>query len=160
MMSSSGDASPSPPPRNQIHLKTSLGVSSSTASPSGSQQTSSSAASGSDHHHSNDRITLVVDNTRFIVDPVLFTAHPDTMLGRMFGGNCSGGASLITRPNERGEFEVADGVSATVFRAILVSSLVHDNNSRLPHVSYSSCLLSFPTQTRFNNKFESLLLKL
>ena len=68
---------------------------------------------------SRDRITLVVDNTRFIVDPVLFAAHPDTMLGRMFGSNASGGASLITRPNERGEYEVADGVSATVFRAIL-----------------------------------------
>lgn len=31
-----------------------------------------------------DRITLVVDNTRFIVDPAQFTAHPNTMLGRMF----------------------------------------------------------------------------
>ena len=27
----------------------------------------------------------------------------------------------FTRPNERGEYEVADGISATVFRAILVS---------------------------------------
>ncbi|KOB71202.1 Uncharacterized protein OBRU01_13069, partial [Operophtera brumata] len=41
-----------------------------------------------------DRITLVVDNTRFVVDPAQFTAHPNTMLGRMFS-------------------------SATVFRAIL-----------------------------------------
>lgn len=31
-----------------------------------------------------DRITLVVDNTRFVVDPALFVAHPNTMLGRMF----------------------------------------------------------------------------
>lgn len=31
-----------------------------------------------------DRITLVVDNTRFVVDPAQFTAHPNTMLGRMF----------------------------------------------------------------------------
>lgn len=30
---------------------------------------------------SDDRITLVVDNTRFVVDPALFTAHPNTMLG-------------------------------------------------------------------------------
>lgn len=32
----------------------------------------------------DDRITLVVDNTRFVVDPAQFTAHPNTMLGRMF----------------------------------------------------------------------------
>ena len=79
-----------------------------------------SAMNHSSCSSSSDRITLVVDNTRFIVDPVLFTAHPDTMLGRMFG-SCAVGASLITRPNDRGEFEVADGVSAMVFRAILVS---------------------------------------
>lgn len=29
-----------------------------------------------------DRVTLIVDNTRFIVDPNLFTQHPNTMLGR------------------------------------------------------------------------------
>lgn len=69
---------------------------------------------------SAERITLVVENTRFIVDPVLFAAHPDTMLGRMFGPNGSAGAGLLTRPNERGEFQVAEGVSATVFRAVLV----------------------------------------
>jgi len=68
-----------------------------------------------------ERITLVVEQTRFIVDPVLFAAHPDTMLGRMFGPNSSSGAGLLTRPNERGEFIVAEGVSATVFRAIMVS---------------------------------------
>nr|CAD7593558.1 unnamed protein product [Timema genevievae] len=60
---------------------------------------------------SDERITLVVDNTRFILDPALFTAHPNTMLG-------SSGMDF-THPNERGEFEVADGISATVFRAIL-----------------------------------------
>lgn len=31
-----------------------------------------------------ERITIVVDNTRFVVDPAQFTAHPNTMLGRMF----------------------------------------------------------------------------
>lgn len=31
-----------------------------------------------------DKITLVVDDTRFVVDPAQFTAHPNTMLGRMF----------------------------------------------------------------------------
>lgn len=63
-----------------------------------------------------DRITLVVDNTRFIVDPAIFTAHPNTMLGRMFSSSLE---NNFTRPNERGEYEVADGISATVFRAIL-----------------------------------------
>ncbi|XP_049829589.1 BTB/POZ domain-containing protein 10 isoform X1 [Schistocerca gregaria] len=63
---------------------------------------------------SDDRVTLVVDNTRFIVDPALFTAHPNTMLGRMFSSGIE-----FTHPNERGEYEVAEGISATVFRSIL-----------------------------------------
>lgn len=61
-------------------------------------------------------MTLIVDNTRFVVDPAIFTAQPNTMLGRMFG---SGRDNNFTRPNEKGEFEVADGISSTVFRAIL-----------------------------------------
>lgn len=51
---------------------------------------------------------------RFIVDPALFTAHPNTMLGRMFSSGVE-----YAQPNERGEYEVADGISAMVFRAIL-----------------------------------------
>lgn len=39
---------------------------------------------------------------------------------RMFG---SGRDNNFTRPNDKGEFEVADGISSTVFRAILVRSL-------------------------------------
>lgn len=61
-----------------------------------------------------DRITIVVDNTRFVVETSQFTAHPNTMLGRMFSSGLE-----FTHPNERGEFEVAEGISATVFRAIL-----------------------------------------
>ncbi|XP_065087781.1 BTB/POZ domain-containing protein 10 [Ochlerotatus camptorhynchus] len=61
-----------------------------------------------------DRITLVVDNTTFSINPALFTAHPNTMLGRMFSSGLE-----FTHPNERGEYEVADGISHTVFRAIL-----------------------------------------
>lgn len=61
-----------------------------------------------------DRITLVVDNTTFSINPSLFTAHPNTMLGRMFSSGLD-----FTHPNERGEYEVADGISHTVFRAIL-----------------------------------------
>lgn len=40
---------------------------------------------GSAHNQSSgdERLTLLVDNTRFIVDWALFTAHPNTMLGRL-----------------------------------------------------------------------------
>ncbi|TNN27570.1 BTB/POZ domain-containing protein 10 [Liparis tanakae] len=82
--------------------------------------------SGKEGHRSGprlgERVTLVVDETRFVVDPAIFTAQPNTMLGRMFG---SGRDHNFTRPNEKGEFEVADGISSTVFRAILVSSGLH-----------------------------------
>ena len=30
----------------------------------------------------SERVTLIVDNTRFVVDPTLFVAQPNTMLGR------------------------------------------------------------------------------
>ncbi|XP_051979407.1 BTB/POZ domain-containing protein 10-like isoform X1 [Xyrauchen texanus] len=63
-----------------------------------------------------ERVTLIVDNTRFVIDPSIFTAQPNTMLGRMFG---SGREHNFTRPNEKGEYEVAEGISSTVFRAIL-----------------------------------------
>ncbi|XP_061776965.1 BTB/POZ domain-containing protein 10-like isoform X2 [Nerophis ophidion] len=72
------------------------------------------------HHRGGARggecLTLVVDDTRFVVDSAIFTAQPDTMLGRMFS---SGWDNKFTRPNEKGEFEVADGISSSVFRAIL-----------------------------------------
>ncbi|XP_055701550.1 BTB/POZ domain-containing protein 10 isoform X7 [Phlebotomus papatasi] len=61
-----------------------------------------------------ERITLVVDNSRFVIDPTLFTAHPNTMLGRMFSSGIE-----FTHPNERMEYEVAEGISASVFRIIL-----------------------------------------
>lgn len=63
-----------------------------------------------------ERLTLVVDETRFIVDQDLFRAHPNTMLGRMFTSSME---NNLIRPNERGEYEVADGISSCVFRAIL-----------------------------------------
>ncbi|XP_064490156.1 BTB/POZ domain-containing protein 10-like isoform X2 [Ornithodoros turicata] len=65
---------------------------------------------------SDERVTIIVDNTRFVVDPALFSVQPDTMLGRMFGSSLE---NNFTRPNDRGEYEVAEGISATVFRAIL-----------------------------------------
>lgn len=64
-----------------------------------------------------DKITLVVDDTRFIVERSLFIAHPNTMLGRMFGSTME-----YTTRNEKGEYEVARGISANVFKCILVRS--------------------------------------
>lgn len=61
-----------------------------------------------------ERITLLVDNVRFMIEKDLVTAHPNTMLGTMF----STGFQFV-HPNERGEYEVADGISHTLFRAIL-----------------------------------------
>lgn len=61
-----------------------------------------------------DKITLVVDDTRFVVERSLFTAHPNTMLGRMFGSTME-----YTTRNEKGEYEVARGISANVFKCIL-----------------------------------------
>ncbi len=64
----------------------------------------------------SDRVTLVVDETRFVIDPQLFRAHANTMLGRMFSSSWE--TSLVA--NERGEYEIANGISATIFRALLV----------------------------------------
>ena len=35
-------------------------------------------------NRNSERVTLVVENTRFVLDPSLLTSRPDTMLGRMF----------------------------------------------------------------------------
>nr|KAF6437008.1 BTB domain containing 10 [Molossus molossus] len=74
------------------------------------------AKEGARSVRTSERVTLIVDNTRFVVDPSIFTAQPNTMLGRMFG---SGREHNFTRPNEKGEYEVAEGIGSTVFRAIL-----------------------------------------
>ncbi|XP_052600408.1 BTB/POZ domain-containing protein KCTD20 isoform X2 [Peromyscus californicus insignis] len=71
---------------------------------------------GSSHPQAPEKVTLLVDGTRFVVNPQIFTAHPDTMLGRMFG---PGREYNFTRPNEKGEYEIAEGISATVFRTVL-----------------------------------------
>lgn len=61
----------------------------------------------------SNSITLVVDETKFIVDLETFKQYPNTMLGRMFS------TKLECKPNENGEYSVAYGISSTVFRAIL-----------------------------------------
>ncbi|XP_059509214.1 BTB/POZ domain-containing protein KCTD20-like [Stegostoma tigrinum] len=64
----------------------------------------------------SERVVLIVDNTRFVVDPSIFTGHPDTLLGRMF---TSGREHNVTQANQKGEYEIAEGLSSTVFRAAL-----------------------------------------
>ncbi|KAH8408258.1 hypothetical protein KR215_001461 [Drosophila sulfurigaster] len=61
-----------------------------------------------------ERISMLVDGVRFTVEQTLLTAHPNTMLGTMFGSGFQ-----FVHPNERGEYELADGISHLVFRAIL-----------------------------------------
>jgi len=80
-------------------------------------------------------VVLLVENTRFIVDPSILTAKPDTMLGRMFSLRQQDKSDLV-RPNEQDEFEVADGISANCFRAIL--DYYHFGHIRVPpYVSVS-----------------------
>uniref|UniRef100_A0A8C6GMC7 BTBD10/KCTD20 BTB/POZ domain-containing protein n=1 Tax=Mus spicilegus TaxID=10103 RepID=A0A8C6GMC7_MUSSI len=74
------------------------------------------AEEGPGNGKTSERVTLIVDNTRFVVDLSIFTAQPNTMLGRMVG---SGQKHNFTCPNEKGEYEVAEGIGSTVFRAIL-----------------------------------------
>lgn len=69
------------------------------------------------NNSNSSSVTLVVDETRFVIDPQLFRAHPNTMLGRMFSSSWE--TSLVA--NERGEYELANGISTTIFRALLVS---------------------------------------
>jgi hypothetical protein len=46
----------------------------------------------------------------------LFVSHPDTMLGRMFGGS---GDFSLARPNDNGDFVIGHDISASAFKAIL-----------------------------------------
>ncbi|XP_023649361.1 BTB/POZ domain-containing protein KCTD20 isoform X4 [Paramormyrops kingsleyae] len=62
------------------------------------------------------KVTLLVDGICFVVDPAVFTAHPDTLLGRMFGADRQRG---FLQPNEEGEYELAEGISAAVFAVVL-----------------------------------------
>ena len=63
-----------------------------------------------------DRITLIVDETPFVVDSKLFNAHPNTLLGRMFSNK-----NFEMKANARGEFDIGRGTCLTsaVFRLIL-----------------------------------------
>lgn len=45
------------------------------------------AKEGARSLRTSERVTLIVDNTRFVVDPSIFTAQPNTMLGRFVLNN-------------------------------------------------------------------------
>ncbi|XP_025162836.1 BTB/POZ domain-containing protein 10 isoform X5 [Harpegnathos saltator] len=111
--------------KNRLRIRSNVGVAKNQQQSQSSSSNRDGMASGptgsaisgggaSNPSTSDERITLIVDNTRFVIDPALFTAHPNTMLGRMFSSGVE-----YAQPNERGEYEVADGISAMVFRAIL-----------------------------------------
>lgn len=57
----------------------------------------------------------------------------NSVVFRMFG---SGRDNNFTRPNEKGEFEVADGISSTIFRAILVRSSKHSITDMRDFISF------------------------
>ncbi|XP_014207383.1 BTB/POZ domain-containing protein 10 isoform X2 [Copidosoma floridanum] len=103
--------------KNRLRIRPGMGLSKNQQNQNRENVTSgANSSSGTSLHQqsSDERITLIVDNTRFVMDPALFTAHPNTMLGRMFSSGIE-----FAQSNERGEYEVAEGISAMVFRAIL-----------------------------------------
>lgn len=63
---------------------------------------------------SGETITLLVDEVRFSIEKDMLSSQPNTMLGTMF----STGFQFV-HPNDRGEYEVAEGISHAMFRAIL-----------------------------------------
>jgi BTB/POZ domain-containing protein 10 len=71
-------------------------------------------AGGSGTGEAEHKITLICDETRFLIDIALLTQFPNTLLGRMFSSQIEWQV-----PNERGEYNVADGISSHVFRSIL-----------------------------------------
>ncbi|XP_068142378.1 BTB/POZ domain-containing protein 10 isoform X2 [Drosophila tropicalis] len=79
-----------------------------------STSSQAAAAAASRLNGPPDRISMLVDGVRFTVEQALLAAHPTTMLGTMFGTGFQ-----FVHPNERGDYDVADGISHLVFRAIL-----------------------------------------
>lgn len=63
-----------------------------------------------------DRVTLIVDETPFVVDAKLFNAHQNTLLGRMFANK-----NFEMKANARGEYDIGRGtcITSAVFRLII-----------------------------------------
>ena len=80
------------------------------------QNTTSGQISINNNNNKDTRVTLVVDETPFIVDAKLFHSHQNTLLGRMFANK-----NFEMKPNARGEYDIGRGVclSSAVFRLIL-----------------------------------------
>jgi len=81
------------------------------ASPSATSNTSTTKSSSS-----GTKVNIVVDNTRFNIDLEVLRSKPNTMLGRMFTSSLD---NNMIHTNERGEYEILDGISSHVFRAIM-----------------------------------------
>ncbi|CAF0805966.1 unnamed protein product [Brachionus calyciflorus] len=83
---------------------------------SNSLNMSLSTSGSSKQLNNKDRVTLVVDETPFIVDVKLFTNHQNTLLGRMFSNK-----NFELKPNGRGEYDIGRGtcLTSSVFRIIL-----------------------------------------
>ena len=77
------------------------------------------AGSGTNRILMKDRVTLIVDETPFVVDSKLFNAHQNTLLGRMFSNK-----NFEMKTNARGEYDIGRGtcLTSSVFRLILVSA--------------------------------------
>eukprot|EP00118_Oscarella_pearsei_P003823 m.15883 g.15883 ORF g.15883 m.15883 type:complete len:348 (+) comp26605_c0_seq2:39-1082(+) len=65
---------------------------------------------------STERLNLVVGGTKFVVSRSLLISQPNTMLGRMFGSALD---ARVTKSNSNGEYEVARGIRANIFKIIL-----------------------------------------
>jgi hypothetical protein len=61
-------------------------------------------------------VSIVVGGRRFVCSISLFQAHPETMLGRMFGSCLD---SQLTRPDDNGDYVITHAVTAAAFQSIL-----------------------------------------
>jgi hypothetical protein len=79
---------------------------------------SSGTMAKSGQFSNKDRVTLIVDETPFVVDAKIFASHQNTLLGRMFSNK-----NFEMKPNGRGEFDIGRGtcLTSSVFRLVLVS---------------------------------------
>lgn len=68
-----------------------------------------------------ERITLIVDETPFMVDAKLFANHHNTLLGRMFANK-----NFELKTNSRGEYDIGRGtcLTSSIFRIILVTIFI------------------------------------
>lgn len=83
-----------------------------------------------------ERITLIVDETPFMVDAKLFANHHNTLLGRMFANK-----NFELKTNSRGEYDIGRGtcLTSSIFRIILVTIFI----SNIVSLSIENFLVSF-----------------